>query len=109
MRRNASFDLAVRLRAQDRVVLLGSIATPKYLEPLSRTFGSRLHYPLEFIGRGDMSRGSLMLWCAAQRRELTYLPYSNRSETMGSTRIARRAGIPLASSAMTAMKIAAAE
>ncbi len=56
------------------VVLLGSIATPKYLEPLRRIFSARLLVPREFIGRGDMSRGSLMLRCARERRELEYVP-----------------------------------
>lgn len=57
------------------VVLLGSIATPKYLEPLQDVVGSRLRFPREFIGRGDMSRGSMMLRCAAERRELTYIAH----------------------------------
>lgn len=55
------------------VVLLGSIATKKYREPLGRIFGERLLVPREFIGKGDMSRGSLMLKCAAQGRELEYV------------------------------------
>jgi len=54
-------------------VLLGSIATPKYLEPLKQVLGPRLRVPQEFIGRGDMSRGALMLRCAAQGHELTYI------------------------------------
>jgi predicted kinase len=56
------------------VVLLGSVATPKYVEPLLEIFGERLMFPQEFVGRGDMSRGGLMLRCAAERRELTYVP-----------------------------------
>lgn len=56
------------------VVLLGSIATPKYVDPLLAIFGERLLFPEEFIGRGDMSRGGLMLRCAAEGRELTYTP-----------------------------------
>jgi hypothetical protein len=59
------------------VVLLGSIATPKYLEPLLDIFGSRLLFPSEFIGRGDMSRGGLMLRCAREGRELDYIPAHN--------------------------------
>jgi len=58
------------------VVLLGSIATSKYLEPLLDIFGSRLLIPSEFIGRGDMSRGGLMLRCARERAELDYIPAS---------------------------------
>jgi hypothetical protein len=56
------------------VVLLGSIASPKYVEVLLSIFGDRLMFPQEFVGRGDMSRGGLMLRCAASRMELTYIP-----------------------------------
>ena len=56
-----------------RVVLLGSIATRKYLDPLHDVLGARLHYPEAFVGLGDMSRGALMLKCAAERRELSYV------------------------------------
>jgi len=55
-------------------VLLGSVATPKYLEPMGAIFGERLLFPAEFIGRGDMSRGSLMLRSASARSELAYAP-----------------------------------
>ena len=66
-------ELAARLATDDVVILLGSIATPKYVQPLGDVLGSRLVVPQEFIGRGDMSRGSLMLKCAAARRELAYV------------------------------------
>jgi hypothetical protein len=56
------------------VVLLGSIASPKYVDVLLSIFGDRLMFPQEFVGRGDMSRGGLMLRCAASRQELTYVP-----------------------------------
>jgi hypothetical protein len=56
------------------VVLLGSIATTKYVEPLLGVFGERLMFPAEFVGRGDMSRGGLMLRCAREQVQLTYLP-----------------------------------
>lgn len=69
--------LAERLHPSDAAVLLGSIATPKYLEPLKEVLGPRLRFPQEFIGRGDMSRGALMLRCAAERRELTYVDGSD--------------------------------
>jgi len=72
LRRDAA-RLAEQLRPGDTAVLLGSIATPKYLEPLQDVLGSRLRVPEEFIGRGDMSRGALMLRCAAEGRELTYI------------------------------------
>ncbi len=55
-------------------VLLGSVATLKYVEPLFGVFGHRLLFPEEFIGRGDMSRGGLMLRCAREGRQLTYAP-----------------------------------
>lgn len=55
------------------VVLLGSIATPKYVEPLLEVFGQRLKFPAEFVGRGDMSRGGLMLRCVSTRAELHYV------------------------------------
>jgi len=55
------------------VVLLGSIATSKYLEPLVDVFGTRLKFPAAFIGRGDMSRGGLMLRCAREGEELEYV------------------------------------
>ena len=56
------------------VVLLGSVATPKYVEPLLKIFGERLVFPAEFAGRGDMSRGGLMLRCARSGEQLTYVP-----------------------------------
>ena len=65
--------LAEQLAAADVAILLGSIATPKYIEPLREVLGPRLRVPREFIGRGDMSRGSLMLRSAAEGRELTYV------------------------------------
>jgi hypothetical protein len=54
-------------------VLLGSLATSKYLEVLSAAFGERLHFPADFVGRGDMSRGALLLRCVQERRELEYV------------------------------------
>jgi hypothetical protein len=55
-----------------QIVLLGSIATPKYVEPLSRALGERLLFPREFVGRGDMSRGGLMLRAVRDGVELDY-------------------------------------
>src|SRR6266478_2897553 len=66
--------LATKLAAQSEVVLLGSIATGKYVEILLTTFGDRLRFPAEFVGRGDMSRGGLMLRCAVDGQELSYVP-----------------------------------
>lgn len=56
------------------VMLLGSIATGKYTELLTTVLGSRLFFPSDFVGRGDMSRGGLMLRAVQERRELPYVP-----------------------------------
>ena len=60
--------------SQCEVILLGSVATPKYVEPLLQVFGENLLFPAEFVGRGDMSRGGLMLRCVEAGKELTYVP-----------------------------------
>ena len=65
--------VASHLSDDCQVVLLGSIATNKYVEPLLAIFGDRLVFPAEFVGRGDMSRGGLMLRCAREGLELTYV------------------------------------
>jgi hypothetical protein len=54
------------------VVLLGSIASPKYVDVLIGIFGDRLLFPAEFVGRGDMSRGGLLLRHAEAGVELAY-------------------------------------
>jgi hypothetical protein len=56
------------------VVLLGSIASQKYVEVLLGVFGDRLRFPIDFVGRGDMSRGGLLLRCVRANAELTYVP-----------------------------------
>jgi hypothetical protein len=66
--------LADQIGNRCEVVLLGSIATPKYVEPLLTIFRERLLFPAEFAGRGDMSRGGLMLRCARSGEQLTYVP-----------------------------------
>jgi hypothetical protein len=53
-------------------VLLGSIASPKYVEPLLEIFGEQLVFPQEFVGRGDMSRGGLLLRCCSSGSQLDY-------------------------------------
>jgi hypothetical protein len=57
-----------------RFVLLGSVASNKYVAPLLEVFGDRLLFPRDFTGRGDMSRGSLLLRAVRERRELAYAP-----------------------------------
>jgi hypothetical protein len=66
--------LAKKLGARGEAVLLGSIATAKYTQVLLGAFAGKLRFPPAFIGRGDMSRGSIMLRCARAGLELEYLP-----------------------------------
>jgi hypothetical protein len=66
--------LVASLEGASQVVLLGSLATPKYLQPLTPIFGARLRVPVEFAGLGDMSRGALLLRQARAGVELTYRP-----------------------------------
>ena len=72
LRRTAK-KLASRIGPECDVVLLGSLATAKYVELLNPIFGSRLIVPAEFIGRGDMSRGGLLLRYVRENRELNYI------------------------------------
>jgi len=65
--------LAKNLARDCDVVLLGSIATGKYVDVFLKHFNERLRFPADFVGRGDMSRGGLMLRCAADRQELRYI------------------------------------
>jgi hypothetical protein len=64
--------LREHLPADTRVVLLGSIATGKYVDLLEPVFGERLVFPAAFVGQGDMRRGSLMLNAARDGVELEY-------------------------------------
>lgn len=64
----------VRTAADCEFVLLGSVASGKYVDVLLETLGSWLTFPQEFVGRGDMSRGGLMLRCVREGRELSYIP-----------------------------------
>src|SRR6476660_1903279 len=58
------------------VVLLGSIASAKYVEVLTDVFGDRLLFPIDFVGRGDMSRGGLLLRSVRSGEQLQYVPVS---------------------------------
>jgi hypothetical protein len=69
---------------ETQVVLLGSIATEKYAQPLLEVFGERLLFPRDFVGRGDMSRGGLLLRCCSTGSALDYVP------ALGATRHGRR-------------------
>jgi len=66
--------LAREIGAECDVVLLGSVASPKYVSVLLDIFGGRLRFPVDFVGRGDMSRGGLLLRKAREGVELDYAP-----------------------------------
>jgi hypothetical protein len=53
-------------------ILLGSIASAKYVSALVAVLGDRLRFPKDFVGRGDMSRGGLLLRAVDARTELAY-------------------------------------
>jgi hypothetical protein len=71
--------LAARIGARCEVILLGSIATGKYVDVLEPIFGARLLFPREFLGHGDMARGGMLLQRATSGAELTYIPVSDPS------------------------------
>lgn len=82
------------------VILLGSIATGKYVDCLLPILTQRLLFPSEFVGRGDMSRGALLLRCVAENTELNYVPLMGavrRGQRPGSFRITskRRSALDL--------------
>jgi len=76
--------LASLLSGDDIVILLGSIATGKYVDIIETYLDGRLRFPVEFVGRGDMSRGGLMLRRVLEGRELEYVPIA------GATRRGKR-------------------
>jgi len=77
--------LRARISPDTEVVLLGSIATAKYVDVLGAVFGRSLVFPSDFVGRGDMSRGGLLLRAAQAGTELGYVPID------GAVRHGRRA------------------
>jgi len=83
-----------RMGTHCEAVLLGSIATPKYVEPLLGIFGEQLMFPAEFVGRGDMSRGGLLLRCVREDVQLAYVPVAgsvrHRARPRKLPKIARR-------------------
>ncbi len=69
------------------IVLLGSVASGKYTDTLLPILGERLLFPADFAGRGDMSRGALLLRSVAANQELHYVPVAPtrpRAHTSGS-------------------------
>jgi len=71
--------LAEKIGPKCDVVLLGSVATGKYVDVLQPILGERLLFPQEFVGHGDMARGGILLQRATSGVELTYIPVSNPS------------------------------
>jgi hypothetical protein len=71
--------LAADVGPDCEVVLLGSIASGKYLDILTAVIGKRLRVPAQFVGLGDMSRGALLLRCVREQRELEYIPVASLS------------------------------
>jgi hypothetical protein len=67
-----AIDRMASLTALPEIVLLGSVATGKYVDVLLDVLGPRLLFPADFVGRGDMSRGALLLRAARSDQELTY-------------------------------------
>jgi hypothetical protein len=78
-----SGDRLCALAPSAQVVLLGSIATGKYVEPLLACFGEQLLFPEDFIGRGDMSRGGLLLRAVASNSELSYRSVAGATKLKG--------------------------
>jgi hypothetical protein len=76
--------LVRQLSPHCEVVLLGSVATGKYVSALLEILRDRILFPAAFVGRGDMSRGGLLLRCAVDRIELAYVP------VLGSVRKGKR-------------------
>lgn len=88
----AAAQLSERSNPDSEFVLLGSIASPKYTEPLLQVMADRLLFPAEFVGRGDMSRGGLMLRCITDGAELSYIQV--RDATVRGKRPAKLNPIP---------------
>src|SRR6185436_1911494 len=89
-------ELAATLPADARVILLGSVASGKYVDVLAPHLGHRLCYPPSFIGRGDMSRGGLLLRASRSGQELPYVrigagdrPRGRRPGRLGPERLVR--------------------
>jgi hypothetical protein len=72
LRRSAK-ELLTQIGTDCEIVLLGSVATGKYLDILAPIFGTRLRVPAEFVGLGDMARGGLLLRCVRENRQLNYV------------------------------------
>jgi hypothetical protein len=63
---------ALHAEPEAQIVLLGSVASGKYVDILWPIFREKLLFPIAFAGLGDMARGGLMLRAARESRELLY-------------------------------------
>jgi hypothetical protein len=68
-----AFALAEARGSRCDIVLLGSIATRKYVAVLHDAFGGRLRCPSAFVGLGDKRRGGMLLRAVREHRELDYM------------------------------------
>ena len=92
--KRAITELHARLDDQTDIIFLGSIASGKYVDVLTKILGERLLFPTEFVGRGDMSRGGLLLRCVDESRELTYVPVATATRRgQRPPKLERRPGI----------------
>jgi hypothetical protein len=66
--------VASLLGQRGEAILLGSIASAKYIDVLLSVFDQQLLFPEEFVGRGDMSRGGLLIRFVDANHELAYAP-----------------------------------
>ena len=85
-------------------VLLGSIATKRYTDVLLEALGERLLFPRDFVGRGDMSRGALLLRAARDGRELDYMTHEDPAMTAATTR-RRPARVRIPATASATLKL----
>jgi hypothetical protein len=88
--RRSARELVTQVGTECEIVLLGSVATGKYLDILAPIFGRRLRVPAEFVGLGDMARGGLLLRCVRENRQLNYVEVASvlrsESQRMGGNR-----------------------
>ncbi|HUR79818.1 MAG TPA: hypothetical protein VM733_03570 [Thermoanaerobaculia bacterium] len=70
--RDHAKQLVSMLTEESQVVLLGSVATGKYVDVLKPILGPWLRFPKVFAGLGDMARGGLMLRAVRANKELEY-------------------------------------
>jgi hypothetical protein len=78
--------LAATAPPETRFVLLGSIATAKYVELLVSFLGERVLFPAAFPGMGDMQRGALLLRAARSGEELAYVAAEGAVRSRASAR-----------------------